>query len=191
MTGFRPIIVRAAALAAALAAPLPAQAPGQGSAACFMRIGRIADAPRFEDYPAPRQRVTRAAGPLLATPEARRYRSVLGMGAARGPNFAGAFTIARWGCGATCTDFAIIDARSGRVFFPAGLRPIAGAYVGDDPATGESLYDSLRFRPDSRLIVLVGAPQRDGRREGATWLEWTGTALRPLRFIPRDQLCAQ
>lgn len=184
-------IFRAAAALAALAATMEAgAAPEAAEASCFMRLGRLADAPRFEDFPAQRQRITRQGGPILSTREARTFRSVIGAAAAQGPNFAGAYTVAVWGCGGSCTDFAVVDNRTGRVTFTAGLRPIAGDHGGDAPDYGAGLYYNLRFRPDSRLLILVGAPREDESRDGVTFLEWRDGQFHQLRFIPRAQLCA-
>jgi len=190
MIGIGPIIYRAAALVAVLTIALPLQAaPEEADASCFMRLGQVADAPRFEEFPAPRQRITRQGGPILSTREARMFRSVIGAAVAQGPNFAGAYTVAVWGCGGSCTDFAVVDDRSGRITFTAGLRPIAGDHGGDAPDYGAGLYYNLRFRPDSRLLIVVGAPREDEARDGVTYLEWTGTQFRELRFIPRRQVC--
>lgn len=156
---------------------------------CSMRLERVADPPRFEEFRAEIRPVTRQAGLILATPEARRRRSLLASEAAQGPNFAGSYTIAAWGCGAACTAFAIIDARSGRIFFPAGLARIDGRQVGGYGAPGPLRYHALRFRADSRLLVVLGAPDADEARHGASYFEWTGRALRPLRFVPRAELC--
>ncbi len=155
---------------------------------CSMRLDGVTDPPRFEDFRAEIRPVTRQAGLILATPEARRRRSLLASEAAQGPNFAGSYTIAAWGCGAACTAFAIIDARTGRIFFPAGLGRIAGHHVGYG-APGPLRYHALRFRPDSRLLVVLGAPEADEARHGASYFEWTGRALRLLRFVPRAELC--
>ena len=46
---------------------------------------------------------------------ARRLRTMLRIGAASGPNFAGHYTPVTWGCGVACQEFAIVDAKSGRV----------------------------------------------------------------------------
>jgi hypothetical protein len=37
------------------------------------------------------------------------------MAAEGGPNFAGHYTVALWGCGTSCQSFAIIDAKTGAV----------------------------------------------------------------------------
>jgi hypothetical protein len=75
--------------------------------------------PRFEDFPA---RVTFHGTPapvdLDSDPGARSFQTVLRAWAGSGPNFAGAFTLATWGCGTQCKSLALVDARTGRVFFP-------------------------------------------------------------------------
>lgn len=186
----RPFILAVALALTGTAAASPPAAPA-AEPDCSIRPDRAADAPRFEDFPAAMRPVTRQAGLILDTAQARRHRSLLAGEAAQGPNFAGTYTIAAWGCGAACTAFAIIDARTGRVHFPAGFSRIVGVHVGGYGAPGPPRYANLRFRPDSRLLVVLGAPEGDEARHGAAWFEWTGTALRPLRFVPRRDLCGQ
>ncbi len=41
----------------------------------------------------------------------RSYRTQIREGAAKGPNFAGHYTIAEWGCGSSCVSIAIIDVK--------------------------------------------------------------------------------
>lgn len=44
--------------------------------------------------------------------------------AAKGPSFAGNFTIAEWGCGTECEQIAIVDDKTGDVFDgPLGKLP--------------------------------------------------------------------
>ena len=57
------------------------------------------------------------AAPVLGTKEARQFRTELRRQAAYGPNFAGHFTLLRWGCGAGCVAVAVIDAIWGEVWF--------------------------------------------------------------------------
>jgi hypothetical protein len=73
--------------------------------------------PSFEDFRVTQVFRGRPVPPVLDTPKARAFRTELRRQAASGPNFAGHFTVALWGCGAGCTDVAIIDARSGQVWF--------------------------------------------------------------------------
>ena len=68
---------------------------------------------------------------------AREYRTVLRTGAAKGPNFAGHYTIVEWGCGSNCHLFAIVDAVTGKVFVPLSSYPL-----------------DLGYRLESRLLVV-------------------------------------
>lgn len=80
--------------------------------------------PRFSEYPARgvyRGRPARVD--LQSNPDARRYRTRLREGARTGPNFAGHYTVVTWGCGTECQTLAILDAKTGRVYFaPFQLR---------------------------------------------------------------------
>ena len=141
-----------------------------------------ADAPRFEEYPAPRYAGPVAAPRWRADPQARLYRSMLQQ-AARGqrPNFAGRFIMVHGGCGSGCVSNKIIDARSGRVFHPAGAESNAVMNIHG------SFFDTggtLRYRPDSRLFILIGEPEEDARRRGISFFEWTGSRMRLLRHVP-------
>ena len=110
--------------------------------------------------------------------------------AAQGPNFADHYTVAVWGCGASCTSAVVVDARSGRVFFPDAINDIAGTHVADrEPNGAEPTYNSLRFRADSRLLVVLGAPGENDARDGVSFYVWTGSRVKQLRFVPRAVLC--
>ena len=55
-----------------------------------------------------------------------------------------------------------------------------------DAAAGPSTDDMLplRFRLDSRLLVVLGAPGEDATRDGVAYYEWTGHALGVCGFSP-------
>jgi len=152
-------------------------------------LADVSDASRFEDYAVPAEKLSRSAPPVLATRDAREYRTMLRQAVAKGPNFAGHFTIAVWGCGTACTDFGIVDTKSGKVFFVPDLRVISTFKV-VEPDNDESEYTGLRFRADSRLLVVLGAPKEDEARDGVAFYEWTGVELKALRFIPRREILA-
>jgi hypothetical protein len=180
MTATRMLALLALSLpfAAASAPAAPAAGPAPGD--CPALAGENEASPRFADYPAER-RVRIWAAPVLASREARLYRSTLGAEVANGPNFAGDYTLAAWGCGNACTSAAIVAARSGRVFFPAQLRRIGTDHIGNWDGGRALRYRGLRFCRDSRLLALVG---RSGGHEGTIYFEWTGTALRELPVAP-------
>ena len=52
--------------------------------------------------------------------QAGRFVTIRRRGAARGPNFAGAYTVVTWGCGTACKVIAVVDARNGNVAFAPG-----------------------------------------------------------------------
>ncbi|HYL92262.1 MAG TPA: hypothetical protein VEW69_03800, partial [Alphaproteobacteria bacterium] len=70
----------------------------------------------FQDYAVTEIFHGKPAPPKLVSPVHRRYRSAILRAAAKGPNFAGHYTIAEWGCGAGCVSFAVVDAATGKVF---------------------------------------------------------------------------
>jgi hypothetical protein len=130
-------------------------------------------APKFGDYPAGEVFRGKPASPVLDTRAARMFRTELRHQAALGPNFAGHFTLARWGCGAGCVSIAIIDSRSGRVWFP-GLR------VEDAVVQGDIVDHSTDFRIDSELLVATGAVNKLGA--GTAYFRWHQGVLRLVRF---------
>ncbi|HVQ07272.1 MAG TPA: hypothetical protein VMS43_02440 [Allosphingosinicella sp.] len=183
MKAWRTLSILALALPlAAAAAPERPGAPAvrQAQGDCPPQSGESDGVPRFADYPAQR-RVRTWAAPVLASREARLYRSTLGAEVANGPNFAGDYTLAAWGCGNSCTAAAIVAAQSGRVFFPAQLRRIGTDHIGTWDGGRALRYRGLRFCRDSRLLAVVG---RRGDSDGAAYFEWTGTALREVSVTP-------
>jgi hypothetical protein len=71
--------------------------------------------PRFEDYPVTAIFKGVPAPPKLR-PVDRLFRTRIREGVAKGPNFAGHYTIADWGCGTGCVSIAIVDASDGRIY---------------------------------------------------------------------------
>lgn len=105
-------------------------------------------------------------------PRAKRFRTVLTAGAAKGPNFAGHYTVVTWGCGVACQELAIVDAISGKVYFPVNLRFNAYHVVHEDP-----LPEPFQFQLDSSLLVAVGSPN-ESEKQGVFFYRWDGKTLR-------------
>ena len=99
------------------------------------------------------------------------YRTVIRNGAKEGPNFAGHYTIVVWGCGLNCRQLAIVDARSGEVFFPSNLLQINFLF--------EDTAEFLQFRKNSRLLIVVGSMvgTNDDWRTGKYYYEWKNQRL--------------
>lgn len=100
--------------------------------------------PRFADYPARESFSGKPAPARIDTPRARMFRTRLREDSAAGPNFGGRYTVVYWGCGTGCAQFAVVDARTGRVHFI----PLEYADIPDEE-TGPG------WRRDSRLLVLT------------------------------------
>jgi hypothetical protein len=130
-------------------------------------------APMFEDYAAGDVFRGKPVSPVLNTPAARMFRTELRRQAASGPNFAGHFTLARWGCGAGCVSTAIMDSRSGRVWFP-GLR------VEDAVVEGNIVDHSTDFHINSELLVATGVVNKLGA--GTAYFRWHQGVLSLIRF---------
>jgi ankyrin repeat protein len=74
-------------------------------------------APRFEDFPSsPIYKGVPAPVDLRSNPVARSYRTRLRLGARKGANFAGHYTVVSWGCGSNCESTVIVNALTGRVY---------------------------------------------------------------------------
>jgi hypothetical protein len=131
----------------------------------------------FEHYPAEADFQGKPAEPILATPHERRLRTDIREQARKGPNFAGHFTVAQWGCGSPCIGFVIIDARSGAIFDP-------DLSVGC--ASKNGMGAGVEFRLKSRLLSADGMTDPTSKEVvcGASYYEWNGKRLKFVHFEP-------
>jgi hypothetical protein len=144
-----------------LSCPATAARPGQGKL------------PTFKDLPVSQRYKGRPAPVRLVTRQARMYRTVLREGAKHGPNFAGRYTIVTWGCGTSCIEFAIIDARTGNVYFPSFYVAFGSGLKQERLQRSE---EPLQFHTNSRLVIVTGS--RNERGEGRYFYRWDGNHLR-------------
>jgi hypothetical protein len=162
-----------------------------------------ARAPKFAAYAVPVTHVKRAPRVDLRQPHARLYRTQLRdaakQGAQSGPNFAGHYRLASWGCGTGCLSWGLVDLKTGRVAFDKSMLTIDNARVDfsrekDDDAYARArraIYEFgvLLYRPDSSLLMTLGAPNEDETRDGMTYYRWTGKSFREIAFFPAIGLC--
>lgn len=130
------------------------------SAALNFTVYSQTDLPRSEDYPVRKSEYFKGkpAAPKLRSKRAKTYRTVIREGAKSGPNFAGRYTIVTWGAGLGVYSMAVVDAKTGEIYFPpfktVGNTSYGLPYLdkGNNPA----------FRIDSKLFAVGGCPsQRD------------------------------
>ncbi len=140
--------------------------------------------PRFEDYPVKEIFKGTPAAPKLVRPADKQFRTKIREGAAKGPNFAGHFTIAEWGCGSGCLSLAVVDAKDGSV----GEAPFTHFAWGAPVMKYEGKYDSSRegFEPlgyklNSRLLTVRGCPEEENC--GSYFYEWTGSQFKLSRKV--------
>lgn len=104
--------------------------------------------PQFKDYPVTKTYTGKNA-PVVLTRDDRRFRTVLREASREKPNFAGRYILTAWGCGTTCLMGAVIDAKTGKVYW-WGFSTCCWTHEGDD-------FRPIDFRLDSKLIVFSGA----------------------------------
>lgn len=101
-------------------------------------------------------------------------------------DFGGKYIVARWGCGTGCSQMALIDAKTGNVFFPTVLQ---GALTG---LGSFSDVEKVEHQANSRLFIINGFPgiaDPDGdateQKQGTRYYEWTGKDFKLLKFIEK------
>ena len=141
-TGLRQLFLIALAVCAC------AHADAFGAGAQARRAQAQRPAPRFEDYPAREVYRGRPAPVRLDSRRARMFRTRLREDSRSGPNFAGRYTVVVWGCGTGCAQMGVVDAKTGRVYFP----PVE--YM-DIPDMEDEDARSRWFRPGSQLLRIT------------------------------------
>jgi hypothetical protein len=149
------------------------------------------DAPRFNDYPAKPYTGPNAAPDVRSDPRSRMYRTQLRGWAREKPNFAGHYILATWGCGTSCTQIAVINALTGKVSHPPGVRTNSAVNVhhelliSGDSSQRRADFGALWYSVDSRLLVLIGAPEARVENRGISYFVWENDGLRRIRFVPK------
>lgn len=128
---------------------------------------------------------SRPIRPDVRSGKAHLYRTVIREGAKQGPNFAGHYTIIRIGCGAATVCVAIADTHSGKVFFPSELENASALQI----AIPGPDVDTLNYRRDSQLLIVVGSPNENSTRAGVSYYLWRSNKLSVIRFTPAAKLC--
>jgi hypothetical protein len=144
--------------------------------------------PRFEDFPVTPRFRGKPAEPALTKRQA--FRTRIQEAARKGPNFAGHYTVAEWGCGSGCVSIAIVDAVSGRLYYRVPFAGLAIPYQGT--AAGRE-YKGLEYRLNSSLLIADGCPEDPesddssaaGRDCGTKYYTWERN-----RFVLRASVAA-
>jgi hypothetical protein len=164
--------------------------------AAFAATASAQTPPKFSAYAAKSVKVKSITVDLKSHKDARMFRTNLRNAAKQGVNFAGHFVLTGWGCGTNCSQWAIIDARNGKVYFPKELAGAASGFCelpkdslpSDAPKQEEPEYpDVVIYKANSRLVAVNGYTggglDSDDPECGSYFLEWTGTKFRQVKFI--------
>jgi hypothetical protein len=140
--------------------------------------------PKFEDFKVTEVFKGPLAAPNLRTPGQRMFRTRIREGAKGGPNFAGHYAIAEWGCGSSCISIAVVDEKTGAVydgpFVILGYIPV---HVYPDVPTVDSIDQlGVKFKLDSRLLIVRGCAEDEDC--ASFYYEWTGSKFELLRKLP-------
>jgi hypothetical protein len=142
--------------------------------------------PRFDQFPAAVERARAARIDFRRSPGAGTFRTRLADALGRGTNFAGHYIVAGWGCGTGCIFGAVIDARTGRVYFPDQLAALSVWYGGD-----EYEDEPVKYRKNSHMLVISGVPgshddSAPDKPAGDYFYEWKNNDLRLIKFVKRE-----
>jgi hypothetical protein len=145
-----------------------------------------AQTPTFARYPAKVEKATAKDMNFKSHKDAKMFRTNLRKSLKEGVNFAGRFIVSSWGCGTSCMESAIIDAKTGNVFFPVELR---GSSFGEGEVSQGD--DSVIFKKNSRLFIINGYTGRDHeqspRKYGVWYFEWTGKAFKLIKYVKKKE----
>jgi len=134
---------------------------------------------KFEDYPAAADFKGKPAAPILVTKTDRMFRTQIREAAKKGPNFAGHYTVAEWGCGSGCVALAVVDAVTGKIFAaPSGTLalPLPDGTNGRD-------FQGPVYQINSRLFIADGCPGEV--KCGTYYYEWSANRFKLLRYDPQ------
>lgn len=123
--------------------------------------------PRFEDYSVNETFKGKVARVKLTSSSARMYRTMLRLNARKGVNFAGHYILAAWGCGSDCHSFAMIDAKTGNVYFSDLISFVGGQLYQEE--------ERLQHQKNSRLLIVAGA--KNDEEVGKFYFEWKNYRL--------------
>jgi hypothetical protein len=183
----RPVASLAFAIAALMLRVSPATADEGGTwpdAYTLRRSDLPSSAPRFAQYPAPRWQGRPATVEVTTHPRSQQFRTRLRQAARLGPDFGGHYRIVSWGCGTGCLEHAILDLRSGRVHHPANFEstdPMNIDWKALEPPEGRL----IKYRRDSRMLIVIGGINNDPALRGISYFVWDGERLDRIAFVAK------
>ena len=149
-------------------------------------------APAFSEYPTTTLEVVSTPKlDMKSNPIAKTYRTVLRQEIAEGPNYAGHYRVAFWGCGSSCAMFAVVDLKTGKVITAREFTSVSGVHLAADDFLQGTASDGwgFRYKKDSSLLVVLGDPDEDESKSGAYYFLLQGERLRLIHTTPVKKNC--
>jgi hypothetical protein len=130
----------------------------------------IAEADAFQGQP---------AKPRIVEKNHRTFRTRILDAAEKGPNFAGRYAVAQWGCGSGCLSMALVDETTGKVF-SAPFETLTMPMV-----SGENAHEfqGLVYQLKSRLFIADGC--QEDKTCATYYYEWKNDKFGLLRVMPQ------
>lgn len=106
--------------------------------------------PQFNSFPVKQIFRGSPAVPKLVTQGQRMFQTRIRLGAKGQVEFAGHYSVPRWGCGAGCSQIVIVDSETGRIYdVPFSVVELPGVW---EESHNIEDHERMEFHPDSRLM---------------------------------------
>ena len=139
--------------------------------------------PKFSDYPDHHIYRGRPANPII-TGKWRMFRTMIRLGADSDVEFAGHYTIPRWGCGSDCNGFVVVDSITGKVYDGFGVAGLPFKWL---EGHGGEYVDRMEFKKESRLLKINACPnERDCGLYDFEMIEGKGLKLVRKELLPDE-----
>jgi hypothetical protein len=135
--------------------------------------------PHFKDYPVSEAYTGTNAPLVLKRGDDKMFRTRLREASREKPNFAGHYILTAWGCGTSCLMGAVIDAKTGRVYW-------WNFTVCCWPIDVDDKFEPIEYRLNSSLIVFSGARNEKEDDVGAHFYKFDRGRFVHLRSILKE-----
>lgn len=155
---------------------------------CLLSLGQTSPSevekrPQFGDYPVKNIYRGEPAKPII-TKEFRTIRTMIRLGADSHVEFAGHYTVPRWGCGAGCNGFVVVDSIDGKIYEGFGVAELPFKWL---EKHGAEPLERMEFHPNSRLLKVNACPnEKDCGLYDYVMVEGKGLKLVHKQLLPDE-----
>lgn len=140
--------------------------------------------PEFDNYRVQHIYRGKPAQPII-NKDQRMFRTMIRRGAESVVEFAGHYTVPRWGCGAGCSELVVVDSISGRVYdVPFSVSELPGTW---EEKHGDHIPERMQFHANSRLMKFDGClNEHDCGFYDYLMIEGEGLKLLRKELLPKE-----